>query len=264
MYHQRYFFIKFETFKDLEIAITKGICKLPSKAFLAKMIKDILNSAYRTAEIILVFSVTGSHGIQGFGKMTSEARRRFFGIQVMSFLQDNCLPLKNLSKMPNPLHRNIPVAESQFGHELPPYIGLKVCSMIEELCQEQQLMGGGGFWNPIIKFDQAPPASPPPVRAVYSPTQEDEYGQQDASNSFFYYHPAHYIRVSPSTSPISSPPTSPSSRSVGGLPCCDHHNEICWSVFQKVKVNIKRSPFAKRCPFCDQHLYDYEYIYQEN
>jgi len=135
--------------------------------------------------------------------------------------------------------------------------------MIEELCQEQQLMGGGGFWNPIIKFDQAP-ASPPPIHAVYSPPQDDEYTQPDGSNSFFYYHPAHYIRASPSTSPVTSPPTSPSTRSPSSPPCCDHHNEICWSVFQKVKVNIKRSPFAKRCPFCDQHIYDYEYIYQES
>lgn len=247
--HQRFFFIKFETFKDLDVAIHKGICRLPSKAFLAKMIKEILNTAYETAEIILIFSVTGSHGIQGFGRMISEAKRRFFGIRVLTFLSDNCLPLKNLSKMPNPLHRNIPVAESQFGHELPPYIGIKVCSLVEELYQEAKLTGAGGFWNPLssnvgVDLSSSPPTAFAPVARQPQYNEGKENNITADSNSFFYFHPAHYIRATEQPNQA----------------LCDHSDE-CYSVFQR--VNVKQAPFAKRCPFCDRCVYDYEYIYQE-
>ena len=180
----RYFIVKCNNYKNLEIAMSRGIWAT------TKSNERKLDRAFRDCgDVILIFSIQGSGSFQGYAKMVSEVTAEtcadfgssnLGGTFAIQWICKGGIPFQFTQELTNPWNENKKVQISRDSQELEPSVGAALCSLwnqLEQPCSmspvpQQAVQSGVDFQvEPIAPLPQ-PQVDPTQAYAVIDgPTQ---------------------------------------------------------------------------------------------
>ena len=173
----RYFIVKCNNYKNLEIAMSRGIWAT------TKSNEKKLDRAYRDGgSIYLIFSIQGSGHFQGYAKMVSKVTDKpcsdFGSINLggtfsVQWIQKGDLPFQFTQELTNPWNENKKVQISRDGQELEPSVGAALCSLWNQFGQPMgmnpQPTGQPGVdyqMEPLMSIPQTQLESPTPYAVM--------------------------------------------------------------------------------------------------
>lgn len=135
----RYFIVKCNNYKNLEIAMSRGIWAT------TRSNEKKLDRAYREgATVYLIFSIQGSGSFQGYAKMISEVSNEMCpdfgssnlgGIFSIQWICKGDIPFHFTQDLTNPWNENKKVQISRDSQELEPSVGAALCALWNQLEQ---------------------------------------------------------------------------------------------------------------------------------
>ena len=164
----RYFIVKCNNYKNLEIAMSRGIW-----ATTRSNEKKLDRAFHDGAAIYLIFSIQGSGSFQGYAKMVSEVSNEMCpdfgssnlgGIFSIQWICKGDIPFHFTQDLTNPWNENKKVQISRDSQELEPTIGAALCSLWNQLeqpygfqqSQEQVVASGVEYQGePMVTLQQA-------------------------------------------------------------------------------------------------------------
>ena len=171
----RYFIVKCNNYKNLEIAMSRGIWAT------TKSNERKLDRAYGDGgNVYLIFSIQGSGNFQGYAKMVSEVTEKICsdfgsvnlgGTFSIQWICKGDIPFQFTQELTNPWNENKKVQISRDGQELEPSVGAALCSLWDQVgqplaMQQQQLTPGAEYQVDAIPGMQTAQLDPAQAYAV--------------------------------------------------------------------------------------------------